>query len=451
MDTFCGILDARKYQATRGGGKMKEHQDSDYSFLQEKIKERPINRKKLIRTSLNTATFAVVFGLVACVTFILLEPVIGDWLNPQKDEGVGIVTLPAEEEEMLPEDMVQDETELNQSANISNAVSTVELQLSDYEDMYDKLYDVAKEAGRGMVTVTAMSSNVDWFNNTLESENETTGFILADNGKEILILADYRFVSKATEIMITFTDESQASAVIKKYDRNTGLAVLAVDMSLLSLNTKEAIKYMSLGSSNSGNKTGDLVIAVGSPLGYVESLCYGNITSLGNEVNTIDMNYKLITTDIYGSSNASGAILNTKGQIIGIINQNYNSADLENQISAIGISELRKVMESMSNGSDITYLGLYVTNVTAAAQSQLSVPQGAYITDIRLSSPAMLVGMQKGDVVTAIDDAVITNVSEYVSELRTHTPGEEVTITIQRMSVDGYREIDVKVTLGVLE
>ena len=352
---------------------MKEHQDSDYSFLQEKIKERPINRKKLIRTSLNTATFAVVFGLVACVTFILLEPVIGDWLNPQKDEGVGIVTLPAEEEEMLPEDMVQDETELNQSANISNAVSTVELQLSDYEDMYDKLYDVAKEAGRGMVTVTAMSSNVDWFNNTLESENETTGFILADNGKEILILADYRFVSKATEIMITFTDESQASAVIKKYDRNTGLAVLAVDMSLLSLNTKEAIKYMSLGSSNSGNKTGDLVIAVGSPLGYVESLCYGNITSLGNEVNTIDMNYKLITTDIYGSSNASGAILNTKGQIIGIINQNYNSADLENQISAIGISELRKVMESMSNGSDITYLGLYVTNVTVTLGEMLSI------------------------------------------------------------------------------
>ncbi len=431
--------------------RMKEHQDSDYSFLQEKIKERPINRKKLIRTSLNTATFAVVFGLVACVTFILLEPVIGNWLNPQKEDGVEIVTLPAEEEEMLPEDMVQDENELNQGENISSAVTTVDLQLSDYEDMYDKLYDVAKEAGRGMVTVTAMSSNVDWFNNTLESENETTGFILTDNGKEILILADYRYVSKATEIMITFADQTKAPAVVKKYDRNTGLAVLAVDMSLLSLDTKEAIKYMNLGSSNSGNKVGDLVIAVGSPLGYVDSLCYGNITSLGNEINTIDMNYKLITTDIYGSSNASGAILNTKGQIIGIINQNYNSADLENQISAIGISELRKVMESMSNANDIVYLGLYVTDVTETAQSQLSVPKGAYVTDIRLSSPAMLVGMQKGDVVTAIDDAVITNVAEYMNELRTHAPGDEVTITIQRMSVDGYREIDVKVTLGTLE
>ncbi|MBQ3515721.1 MAG: serine protease [Lachnospiraceae bacterium] len=430
---------------------MKEHQDSDYSFLQEKIKERPINRKKLIRTSLNTAIFAVVFGLVACVTFILLEPVIGNWLSPQKEDGPEIVTLPAEKEEMLPEDMVQDENELNQNANISSAVSTVELQLSDYEDMYDKLYDVAQEAGRGMVTVTAMSSNVDWFNNTLESENETTGFIVADNGREILILADYRFVSKATEIMVTFTDQTQALAIVKKYDRNTGLAILAVDMSLLSLDTKEAVKYMSLGSSNSGNKVGDLVIAVGSPLGYVDSLCYGNITSLGNEVNTIDMNYKLITTDIYGSSNASGAILNTKGQIIGMINQNYNSSDLENQISAIGISELRKVMESMSNGNDITYLGLYVTDVTDVAQTQLAIPEGAYVTDIRLSSPAMLVGMQKGDVVTAIDDAVITNVAEYVSELRNHAPGEEVTVTIQRMSVDGYREIDVKVTLGVLE
>ena len=430
---------------------MKEHQDSDYSFLQEKIKERPINRKKLIRTSINTATFAVVFGLVACVTFILLEPVIGNWLNPQKEDGVGIVTLPAEKEEMLPEDMVQDENELNQNENISNAVSTVELQLSDYEDMYAKLYEVAKEAGRGMVTVTAMSSNVDWYNNTLQSENQTTGFILADNGKEILILADYRFVSKASEIRITFVDKTKAAAVVKKYDRNTGLAVLAVDMSLLSLETKEKIKYMNLGSSNSGNRAGDLVIAVGCPLGYVDSLCYGNITSIGNEVGTIDMNYKLITTDIYGSSNASGAILNTKGQIIGIINQNYNSSDLENQISAIGISELRKVMESMSNGKDITYLGLYVTNVTDEAQTQLSVPEGAYVTDIRLSSPAMMVGIQKGDIVTAIEDAVVANVSEYVTELRGHAPGEEVTITIQRMSVDGYREIDVKVTLGTLE
>ncbi len=430
---------------------MKEHQDSDYSFLQEKIKERPINRKKLIRTSLNTAIFAVVFGLVACVTFILLEPVIGDWLSPQKEDGVGVVTLPAEEEEMRPEDMVQDEEELNQSENISSAVTTVELQISDYEEMYDKLYDVAQETARGMVTVTAMSSNVDWFNNTLESENETAGFILADNGKELLILADQRFMAKATEIMITFIDGIQVPATIKKYDRNTGLVVLAVDMSLISLETKEAIKYVNLGSSNSGNKVGDLVIAVGSPLGYVDSLCYGNITSLGNEISTIDMNYKLITTDIYGSSNASGALLNTKGQLIGIINQNYNSADLENQISAIGISELRKVMESLSNANDLVYLGLYVTNVTEAAQSQLSVPAGAYITDIRLNSPAMLIGMQKGDVVTAIEDAVITNVSEYINELREHEPGEEVTVTIQRMSVDGYREIDVKVTLGMLE
>lgn len=430
---------------------MKEHQDSDYSFLQEQIKERPINRKKLIRTSINTATFAVVFGLVACVTFILLEPVIGGWISPGKEEGKEIVTLPAEEQEMLPEDMVQDEDDLNQDENISNAVSTVELQLKDYEAMYSKLYDVAKEAERGMVTVTAMSSNVDWYNNTLQSENQTTGFILADNGKEILILADYRFVSKATEIRITFVDDTQATATVKKYDRNTGLAVLAVDMSLLSLDTKDKIKYMNLGSSNSGNKVGDLVIAVGSPLGYVDSLCYGNITSMGNEINTIDMNYKLITTDIYGSSNASGAILNTRGQIIGIINQNYNSPDLENQISAIGISELRKVMETMSNDKDIVHLGLYVTNVTEMAQTQLSVPEGAYVTDIRLSSPAMLVGMQKGDVVTAIDDAVITNVTEYMNELRNHEPGDEVTITLQRMSVDGYREIDVKVTLGTLE
>lgn len=430
---------------------MKEHQDSDYSFLQEKIKERPINRKKLIRTSLNTATFAVVFGLVACVTFILLEPVIGNWLNPQKDDGVDIVTLPAEEEEMRPEDMVQDEDELNQSENTIGIAPTVELQLSDYQTMYDRLYEVAEGVEKSMVTVTGMSSDVDWFNNTLESENETTGFIIADNSKELLILAERRFIVNASEIKVTFVDGVRVPATIKKYDRNTDLAILAVDMSLVTLSTREAIEYAKLGSSISGNKTGDLVIAVGSPLGYEDSLCYGNITSMGNEINEVDINYKLITTDIYGSSNASGALLNARGQIIGIINQSYNSKDLSNQISAIGISELRKVIERMSNANDAVYMGLYVTNVTDHAQTQLKIPQGAYVTDIVLDSPAMLVGMQKGDVVTAIDDVAITSVAEYVAELRNHVAEEEVTVVIQRMSVDGYREIELKVTLGIYE
>ena len=93
----------------------------------------------------------------------------------------------------------------------------------------------------------------------------------------------------------------------------------------------------------------------------------------------------------------------------------------------------------------------YVTNVTERAQTQLKVPQGAYVTDIVLDSPAMLVGMQKGDVVTAIDDVAITSVAEYVAELRNHDAEEEVTVVIQRMSVDGYREIELKVTLGIYE
>ena len=430
---------------------MKEHQDSDYSFLQEKIKERPINRKKLIRTSINTATFAVVFGLVACVTFILLEPVIGNWLAPRKDDGVDIVTLPAEEDEMRPQDMVQDEDELNQNENITSNISATELQLSDYQAMYDRLYEVARDMEKSMVTVTGTSSDIDWYNNTLESENETTGFIIADNGKELLILAERRFIEDASEIKVTFVDGVRVPATIKKYDKNTDLAILAVDMSLLSLSTRESIEYAKLGSSISGNRTGDLVIAVGSPLGYEDSLCYGNITSMGNEINEVDMNYKLITTDIYGSSNASGALINARGQIIGIIKQSYNSKDLANQISAIGISELRKVIERMSNANDAVYMGLFVTNVTEHAQNQLKVPQGAYVTEIVLDSPAMHVGMQKGDVVTAIDDVAITSVAEYVAELRNHEVGEEVDVVIQRLSLDGYREVELKVILGIYE
>ena len=433
---------------------MKEHQDSDYTFLQEKIKERPINKKKLIRSTINTATFAVVFGLVACVSFILLEPVISNWLNPQEEQvEINSVILPAEDDEMLPEDMVEDEAELDltENINISSAVTTVELQLSDYEKMYDELYDVVEETQKSMVTVIGMSSNVDWFNNTLESENETTGFIITDNNKELLILADYKYVKDATEIKVIFVDNMQVVATVKKYDPNTGLAIIAVELANIPKATMEDIEHVKLGSSNSGNYAGDLVIAVGSPLGYTDSLCYGNITSIGKEINTIDRNYKLITTDIYGSSSASGALFNTSGQLIGIINQNYNSTDLENQISAIGISELRKLIENLSNAKDTNHLGLFVTDVTDSARQQLSMPMGVYVLNVDPNSPAMLTGIQKGDIVTAVDDVLVRNVTDYVAELRSQTPGEEIMVTIQRMSVDGYREIDVKVTLEILD
>lgn len=433
---------------------MKEQQESDYSFLQEKIKERPINRKKLIRTSINTAVFAVVFGLVACFVFILLEPVIGKIINPVRDENKIQIVLPTEDEEMLPGDMVQDEKELSENqqlpnTDISNAVTTMELQVSDYQLLYDKLNLVAQEAERSVVTVTGMSEGVDWFRNKLERTNETSGLIVADNGVELLVLCKADAIISASEIILTFCDGSKLPATLKKSDTNTGMAILAVDITLIDETMKEKISYARLGSSASTGLVGDLVIAIGSPLGYTDSLCYGLITSSYNSISLVDANYMLITTDIYGSRSASGYLVNTLGQVIGVISQEYNSEELKNQISAIGITELKRLIEDLSNEREKALLGLYVTDVTDEARQTLSVPDGAYVTDVMLKSPAMEHGIRKGDVITAIDDVVIESVLEYNTEIKAQKPNSEITVTLMRSTPSGYQEMDIRLTLGI--
>lgn len=435
---------------------MKEQHDSDYSFLQEKIKERPINRKKLIRTSLNTAVFAVVFGLVACFVFILLEPVIGKILNPPQEEPKQQIVLPAEEDEMLPEDMVQVEEELSESpppseTEISSEVTTVELHVSDYQKLYDKMRVIAYEAERSHVKVTAMREGVDWFQNPMESTNEASGMLVADNGVEILVLCNQPTIAGASEIVVTFCNDFKAAATLKKADRNTGFAILAVKLDDVNEKTKNEIKYARLGSSAATSIVGDLVIAIGSPLGYTDSMCYGMITSNRNPISMVDANYTLITTDIYGSRNASGMLVNTLGQVIGVIKQDYSTPELKNQISAIGITELKRLIEDLSNERPTPFLGLHVTDVTVEAQESLGVPDGAFITEVSMMSPAMEHGLRKGDVVIAMNDVVISSVVEYNAEMRNYTPNQEITVTIMRQDVEGYQEMDIEVTLDTYE
>ncbi len=435
---------------------MKEQHDSDYSFLQEKIKERPINRKKLIRTSLNTAVFAVVFGLVACFVFILLEPVIGRILNPPKEEPKQQIVLPAEEDEMLPEDMVQDEEELSEAQTPSETVTSeapeaVELHVADYQKLYDKMRVIAYEAARSHVKVTAVREGTDWFQNRMESTNETSGMLVADNGVEILILCNQPTVAGASEIVVTFCNDYKANATLKKSDRNTGLAIVAVRLDEVNEKTKNEIKYARLGSSAATSIVGDLVIAIGSPLGYTDSLCYGMITSNRNPISMVDANYTLITTDIYGSRNASGMLVNTLGQVIGIIRQDYNAVEMRNQISAIGITELKRLIEDLSNERETPFLGLHVTDVTTEAQNSLGVPDGAFITEVALMSPAMEHGLRKGDVITAMNGTTISSVVEYNAEMHNYAPQEEIRVTIMRQDVKGYQEMDIKVTLDLFE
>ncbi|MGN1181223.1 MAG: S1C family serine protease [Suilimivivens sp.] len=437
---------------------MEEHHNQETDFMKETIKQRPLNRRKLIRRTLVTAAMAVIFGTVACLTFLLLEPVISNKLYPEEEPSTVVLVEETQEDEILPEDMIVDESQMNtepteppalEDEQIAQVLSEMKLGVDDYVSLYNALAQVAKEVQKSMVTVVGITSDVDWFNNVYESEGAVSGVIIADNGKELLILTNYNAIKDAETLKIRFYGSKEYEAALKKRDLNTGLAILSVLKTDMERTTLEAVKTANLGSSAGSNLAGNPVIAIGQPMGVTDSLCYGFITSAGSTIDLPDSKYKWITTDIYGSVNATGVLVNLKGQIIGIIDTTHNNSDTKNLIGALGITDLKKVIERMSNDKDIPYLGIHGADVSLEIHEELEVPYGAYIMEIDMDSPAMTAGIQSGDVITGVGETKISTYQELISCIIDSEPEQTIPVTLLRQGPDGYTEMELEVVLAM--
>ena len=420
-----------------------------FDFMKEQIKERPLNKRKLLRRTVITVSMAVLFGLVACLTVLVLEPLFNNWLYPEAP--AENITFPPDSEEMLPEDMALDDAELEQeTAEPPPEQKEVVDELEVYRKTYSRLQKLATEVSRSLVMVTGVTEDRDWFDNMYESKGQTTGVIVANNGREDLILAAAEPVQTVQTITVTFYDESQAQAQVKMTDPISGLVILAIENKSVQDSTRDQIKTAALGSSNYASLPGSPVIALGSPAGMSGSVIYGMATSSGNALDTVDSRYKLITTDICGHREATGVLVNLSGQIIGVIDQKYNEPELENMISALGISELKGTIERMSNGNSQAYLGIHGIDVTKEANEELQVPFGAYVTEIEMDSPAMQAGIQSGDVIISLNGRTVGNFEEYIKALSDSTPGSTVNVTLMRMNQEAYTSMNIQVSLGEL-
>ncbi len=428
-------------------------------FMREKIKQRPINRKKLLRRTVITAVLAALFGLIACISFLILEPVLNNMLYPKEETNV--VTFPEESkaEEMNPEDMIADDSQIGDTTETA-AVSQDEIErqvkkilsqnentLSDYQAVYTELKKAAKEASKSMVTVTGVTSDYDWFNDPYQSTGKTSGVIVAQTDTNFLIAANTEELEDAEEIQVTFPAGTQVPAKMRAQDTVSGIAVLAVEKSLLTEDEQNEIKVATLGSSSGSELTGSPIIAIGAPTGSLGSVCYGSITGVVSTLDTTDSNYKLITTDIYGSRKATGVVINLSGQVIGFTDMRYNSTDTANLLSAVGITELKSLIQKLSNGKTKAYLGIHGTDVTAQINEELGVPVGAYVTRTEMDSPAMNAGIQSGDVITGLGGKEILSYNDLVNALYDWSAGRTVQVNLQRNGPDGYSQMTVSVVL----
>lgn len=430
-----------------------EGENRDVRIIREKIKSRPVNKGKLAKSTLISAVSALVFGLVACIAFFSLAPVVSGYFEKDEEEEKPRpqVIFPNEplEEEINPEDMLitsDPVIDLSEFASLSEeeiekAMSMVEFSVSDYQNLYQKLTEIANTAKKSIVRVSAVKTDTDWFDNMFEETSEKCGLIVADNGIDLFIVTYLKDLSNADEIYVTFSNETSIRAETVAVDTRTDLCVLSVSLYLINEETKASYDIATLGSSNSSRLAGSLVIAIGSPMGNYGSLNYGMITSVNREINVTDHLYRQITTDIYGSSAATGVLINLKGEILGIIDTKYSDNDTKNLISAIGMTELKGTIEDMINGKELVRFGVIGANVPNDAVLRYNAPRGAFIKTVEMDSPAMAGGIQAGDIITAVNGRPIKSYIDLVGEIKEMIPDEETEITVSRQSVEGYKSM----------
>ena len=430
-----------------------------FDFITETIKKKPINKKRFFLKFLLTVFWGILFGAVACVTFLLLQPRLQERFGVgQKQEEVSL----SQTEDETEEGVSTEEVDVAQAAEekprevVTQVVQKVEkveknLDVSDYKQLYTQISRVAVDIKKSLVTVTGIYSDTDWFLNPYEQNRATSGLIVADNGKEILIIAQTAAIKNAETINVTFCDGSDCEAEVKKSDDSTGLSVIAVDIGGMSEETKEKVSKAKLGSSRISTLVGSPIIALGNPIGISGSVANGLITSNSFIKTMTDTSVQFLTTDIYGSENASGVLANLDGEVLGIIYQDDSVGDTPNLIKAYGISDLKGKIEKLSNGQDLAYLGIYGVDVTESVAEELNLPMGAYVKEVVIDSPAMEAGIQNGDVIVKIGTTEIKSFEGFKDAMLKCQPGDLMMIPLLRQGRCEYSEISYEITLGKLE
>lgn len=421
---------------------MEDKQLPKNEFVREKIKDKPKNYKRIWIRFLTAAGCGIVFALTAALVMLLMLPSLREELKENTPDTQVQNSQEPETEDTQEATQTPDDTQ-EQKETIR------EFTIDDYQKIQTQLYAIGNVANKSIVTITSVVSDTDWFNTSYEREGQGSGTIVGDTGSKLLILTERKVIKDASKINVTFIDDSVAPAELMKYDGNTGLAVLAVTKDKMEKSTLSLIKIMSMGNSSTVHK-GSIVIALGSPLGTNYSILTGNITSTGNEISTQDSNYSVYTTDIVANKNASGILINTDGEMIGVVMQNYSAAST-GALTAVDVTELNRIMELLYASKDVPYLGAHISTVTDKIANTYGIPKGVYIKEVEMDSPAMNAGLQSGDVIQKIDDKDITTDDSYTDAVLGLTPGETYSVVFMREGSNGYKELTCEIEAGILK
>ena len=422
------------------------------------------NQNSFQKKAGTTIALAVIFGLVAAVVFQAANFAADRFLNTGKSS-VQIKTT--------------DSVDLQETASDD---STADKVLSDSEN--GTVAAVAQASMPSVVAITTVSvqeipSFFGYSSRQYKSASTGSGIIVGDNDDELLIATNNHVVDGATTLSVCFIGDDVAnaetetvnagdngdlnvedavSAKIKGTDADNDLAVVAVKKSDIPEDTLNQIKIAQIGSSDD-LAVGQQVVAIGNALGYGQSVTSGWISALNRTISTDDGTNStgLIQTDAaINPGNSGGALLNMKGELIGINSAKYADSAVEGMGYAIPISKAKPILEELMNretrekvdSSKKGYLGVSLANLTTEAIEMYNMPTGAFVRNVEDDSPAQEAGICKGDIIVKFDGQKVSDGDDLLDKLQYYKSGEKIEAVIARATNGEYEENTVELTLG---
>ena len=420
------------------------------------------NQNSFQKKAGTTIALAVIFGLVAAVVFQAANFAADRFLNTGKSS-VQIKTT--------------DSVDLQETAS-----DDTDKVLSDSEN--GTVAAVAQASMPSVVAITTVSvqeipSFFGYSSRQYKSASTGSGIIVGDNDDELLIATNNHVVDGATTLSVCFIGDDVAnaetetvnagdngdlnvedavSAKIKGTDADNDLAVVAVKKSDIPEDTLNQIKIAQIGSSDD-LAVGQQVVAIGNALGYGQSVTSGWISALNRTISTDDGTNStgLIQTDAaINPGNSGGALLNMKGELIGINSAKYADSAVEGMGYAIPISKAKPILEELMNretrekvdSSKKGYLGVSLANLTTEAIEMYNMPTGAFVRSVEDDSPAQEAGICKGDIIVKFDGQKVSDGDDLLDKLQYYKSGEKIEAVIARATNGEYEENTIELTLG---
>ena len=299
-----------------------------------------------------------------------------------------------------------------------------------------------------------------------EVEGSGSGIIVGKNDDELLIATNYHVVEGADTLSVAFTDGNAVEASVKGFDEERDLAVVSVSLDDVEDDTMDAVSIANIGSSDD-LKVGEQVVAIGNALGYGQSVTTGIVSAknrrMDSDNNTVtdgsddsSDGVNLIQTDAaINPGNSGGALLNMKGEVVGINSAKLASTEVEGMGYAIAISDVTDILQNLMNetsrdkldDSEHGVLGIKGSSVSSEAVQMYGIPAGVFVKEVTEGGAADKAGLKANSVITEFNGKTVSSINQLIEYLSYYEPDEEVELTVQVPHGTSYKEETVKVTL----